>query len=127
MLSNPQIHSFARHMVGTYPFWFDPSYWLDTIYPQIYLKGHVLQALHSMKMLFIFLFDHPEAFLLGFVLLLAGARFPRTRSTWAPFFAGYGLGSGDGRDLFPPRPRRALHHLQLLIYRDSFAGAPGQA
>jgi hypothetical protein len=85
ILSNPKTHSFARHMVGTYPFWFDPSYWLDTIYPQFYLKGHIQQALQSAKMSFIYLFDHPEAFLLGFVLLLAGARFPRTRSTWAPF------------------------------------------
>ncbi|HEY1984416.1 MAG TPA: glycosyltransferase family 39 protein [Terracidiphilus sp.] len=85
LLSNPQTYSFARHMNGTYPLWFDPSYWFDTVYPQVYLKGHIRQAAQSGKMFIIFLFDHPEAFLLLFVLLLAGAQFPRARVTWTPF------------------------------------------
>ncbi len=83
LLDAPPVYSFAQHPFGTYPLWFDPSYWTDTIQPRFYLKGHLLRLARCSALLLRFLLGHLEPFCLLGVLLLAGCFFTRPGDpTW---------------------------------------------
>lgn len=84
IVDSPPVYSYALHPIGTYPLWFDPSYWTDTIKPKIYLKGHLLRLAHNSVALVRFIVSHPEAFVLLGVLLFAGCFVSRQRASWLP-------------------------------------------
>ncbi|WP_158794524.1 hypothetical protein [Granulicella sp. L60] len=87
LLASPRIYSYRQLPYGTYPNWFDPSYWNDQVKPHMnprlqiaILKDCTLRNLR-------FLANHPEPWLLLFLLLLTGARLhregtPSTNAFW---------------------------------------------
>ncbi len=77
LLDVPPVYSYAAHPGGTYPLWFDPSYWTDTITPKFYLKGHLLRLARCTALLVRFLIAHLESVVLLGVLLLTGCFFGR--------------------------------------------------
>lgn len=85
ILDSPAVYSFAQHPIGTYPLWFDPAYWTDTLHPKFYLKGHLLRLARCSVLLVRFIVGHLEAFVLFVVLLLTGCFIPRNRLSWLPF------------------------------------------
>ncbi|WP_263382862.1 hypothetical protein [Granulicella arctica] len=84
IVNAPPVYSFARHPVGTYPLWFDPSYWTDTIKPQVYLHGHILRLKRTTVLLLRYLVGHLESFVILGTLLLLGCFIGRRRASWLP-------------------------------------------
>lgn len=93
LLNSPPIYSYAGHPVGTYPLWFDPNYFTAGLKPHFWLRGHIHQLIRNPELLMRFTFEHPESFVLFFLLLAAGATLPRQRSAWLPWIPiiGWGL------------------------------------
>jgi hypothetical protein len=91
--AGPFVYSYKQHALGTYPLWFDPSYWTDGLKPKIYIGGHIKRLERTMALLTRFLLERPETLLLLLLLLAIGARFPRTRSQTVPFLACLGWGA----------------------------------
>lgn len=91
LLNTPPVYSYAAHPAGTYPLWFDPAYWTDTIQPHFYLKGQILRLLRDTALLLRFLLGHLESIVLLGVLLLAGCRFTpdpsRHPRSWHPLLS----------------------------------------
>jgi hypothetical protein len=79
---DPAVYSYANHAVGTYPLWFDPSFYTAGLTPHVWLKGHVQRLVRCAALLVRFLFEHPESFVLGFVLLAIGGTFRRALTEW---------------------------------------------
>ena len=84
LLDSPPVYSYLHHPYGTYPIWFDPSYWTDTIQPHVYLKGHLIRIARCSALLARFIVAHLEAFVVLIVLLVAGAFFSRQWRGWLP-------------------------------------------
>ena len=84
LIASPPVYSYSLHPVGTYPLWFDPAYWTDTIHPKFYLKWQVARLARNCVLLLRFLLGHLEGFILLGVLLLAGCSFGRGRGAWLP-------------------------------------------
>jgi 4-amino-4-deoxy-L-arabinose transferase-like glycosyltransferase len=84
IVDSPPVYSFALHPIGTYPLWFDPSYWADTIQPRFYLKGHLLRLARNCVVLVRFIVGHLESVVLLGVLLLAGCFVAKQRASWLP-------------------------------------------
>jgi 4-amino-4-deoxy-L-arabinose transferase-like glycosyltransferase len=84
LFDSPPVYSYLRHPYGTYPLWFDPAYWTDTIQPHVYLKGHLLRVARCSALLVRFLIAHLESFVVLVVLLIAGASFSRQWRSWLP-------------------------------------------
>jgi hypothetical protein len=73
ILDTPPVYEFARAAGGTYPLWFDPSYWNEGLRPRIRL-GNQLKALYSVSSEYLNLFLGLQAGVaIGiFALLFAG-------------------------------------------------------
>jgi hypothetical protein len=84
IVNDPPVYSFAQHPFGTYPLWFDPSYWTDTLQPKIYLKGHILRVERTTTLLFRYVAGHLEPLVIAAPLLLLGCFFSRRRASWLP-------------------------------------------
>jgi len=84
ILNAPPVYSYAQHPLGTYPLWFDPAYWTDTLQPKFYLKGHIHRGFRNVALLVRFFVGHLEAFVMVAALLLSGCFFARRRSSWWP-------------------------------------------
>lgn len=74
LLRSPQILSYARMPYGTYPDWFDTTYWNDQVKPHFALRGEVSRASRNCVLVVRYLFNHPESWLLLALLLALGAR-----------------------------------------------------
>jgi hypothetical protein len=81
LLRNPGVYSYKQLPYGTYPDWFDNSFWNDSIKPHMNprLEAGVLRdcAIRIVR----YIANHPEAWLLLFLLLLLGGRL---RFDWRP-------------------------------------------
>ena len=84
LLERPAVYSYAGHPVGTYPLWFDPAYWTDTLQPHFTWKGHAQRLARCSALLLRFVVGHLEAFLLVALLVAGGCFFPRGRASWMP-------------------------------------------
>jgi len=84
LLATPPVYSYARHPLGTYPLWFDPSYWTDTLQPHLWVRGHLQRLARCSVLLVRFLVGHLEGFVLFAALLFAGCYFPVRRELWLP-------------------------------------------
>ena len=84
LLATPPVYSYARHPLGTYPLWFDPAYWTDTLQPHLWVKGELERMARCTALLVRFLVGHLEAFVLIAALLFAGCFFPVPRGLWLP-------------------------------------------
>ena len=74
LLDKPAIYSYGGHLIGTYPLWFDPSYWTDGLEPHFSFKGHVERLIRSTELLVRYLIAHAEPLVFLFVLLGIGCR-----------------------------------------------------
>jgi hypothetical protein len=74
LLGSPVVASYKQFPYGTYPPWFDATYWNDRIKTHINPSGQVHIILRNIVLVFRYLLNHPEGWLLLLVLLLLGAR-----------------------------------------------------
>jgi hypothetical protein len=81
LLHTPLILSYAEMPYGTYPDWFDATYWNEQIKPHFKLRDDIPRATRNCVLAVRYLFNHPEALLLLALLVLLGAR-PTLR--WRP-------------------------------------------
>jgi hypothetical protein len=81
MLHSPLILSYAAMPYGTYPDWFDTTYWNEQIKPHFRLRDDFPRFARNCVLLVRYLFNHPEGMILLALLLVFGAR-PALR--WRP-------------------------------------------
>jgi hypothetical protein len=74
LLRSPQVLSYAEMPFGTYPDWFDPSFWNDRIQPHLNLTGELFRTKRSFVLILRFIANHLEPFLLLGLLISLGAR-----------------------------------------------------
>lgn len=74
LLRSPQILSYAQMPYGTYPDWFDTTYWNDQVKPHFALRGGISRASRDGVLVIRYLFNHPESWLLLVLLIALGAR-----------------------------------------------------
>jgi hypothetical protein len=89
LLHSPQVLSYAELPYGTYPDWFDTTYWNDQIKPHFTLRREISRASRNCVLVVRYLFNHPEALILLALLLALGARLtlpwkPRAHNSSAP-------------------------------------------
>ena len=92
LLHTPLVLSYAEMPYGTYPDWFDTTYWNEQIKPHFSLRQDLPRATRDCVLVARYLFNHPEALLLLALLLLLGARpvlrwkpgRPGTNAFWLP-------------------------------------------
>jgi hypothetical protein len=70
----PLILSYKLMPYGTYPNWFDTSFWNDQIKAHMNVRGQVRVISRDFVLLIRYLVNHPEGWLLLAVMLLLGAR-----------------------------------------------------
>ena len=75
LLHSPQILSYAELPYGTYPDWFDATYWNDGVKTHFDLRREIPRAIRNCVLVVKYLFNHPEALILLALLLVLGARF----------------------------------------------------
>jgi hypothetical protein len=81
LLQSPPIYSYAEFPYGTYPDWFDTTYWNEQVKPHLNLRGEISRGSRNLVLVVRYLFNHPEAWTLLALLILLGAR-PTLR--WRP-------------------------------------------
>jgi 4-amino-4-deoxy-L-arabinose transferase-like glycosyltransferase len=74
LLANPGIYSYRAVPYGEYPEWFDTTYFKERIVPKFNAGKLLHRDIRNLVLVFRYLFNHPEAWILLLVLLLCGAR-----------------------------------------------------
>ena len=74
LMHTPLVLSYAEMPYGTYPDWFDTTYWNEQIKPHFSLRDDIPRAARNSVLVGRYLFNHPEALLLLALLLVLGAR-----------------------------------------------------
>ena len=74
LMRSPQVLSYAQMPYGTYPDWFDTTYWNDRVKPHFALRGEISRASRNCVLVVRYLFNHPESLLLLTLLVAFGAR-----------------------------------------------------
>jgi len=74
ILHSPQVLSYAEMPYGTYPDWFDTTYWNDQIKPHFTLRGELSRGSRNLVLVVRYLFNHPESLILLAFLIVLGAR-----------------------------------------------------
>jgi hypothetical protein len=75
LLAQPGIYSYRAEPYGTYPAWFDPTYFHERIVPRFSAQRLVHRDERNVVLSLRYLFNHPEAWILLGLLLTCGARF----------------------------------------------------
>jgi 4-amino-4-deoxy-L-arabinose transferase-like glycosyltransferase len=93
LLARPGVYSYKPHALGTYPAWFDPTYYNERIVPHIKLGQLARRDERNVVLVFRYLLNHPEPLILLALLLLAGAtlRLRRTRFWWPAVLLGLAM------------------------------------
>ena len=81
LLHVPQVFSYAELPYGTYPDWFDTTYWNDQVKPHFNLRLEIPRFARNCTLVVRYLFNHPEALVLLALLLVLGARM---KFEWRP-------------------------------------------
>jgi len=97
LLKSPVVVSYKQFPYGTYPDWFDASFWNDRI--KVHMNPHlqVSVTIACLVRILRYIANHPEAWLLLVVLFLIGARLrvdwrPRANAFWlTPVLLGAGV------------------------------------
>jgi len=74
ILQSPLVTSYTEFPYGTYPPWFDATYFNERIKTHINPRGEIRTVLRDTVLTVRYLLNHPEGWLLLLVLLLIGAR-----------------------------------------------------
>ena len=75
LLAQPGIYSYRAEPYGTYPAWFDPTYFHERIVPVFSASRLIHRDVRNIVLSFRYLLNHPEAWILLALLLACGARF----------------------------------------------------
>jgi hypothetical protein len=87
LLQSPLVLSYRQLPYGTYPDWFDTTFWNDHIQTHINVHGEVRIVARNLVVTVRYLLNHPEVWTLLLVMLLMGARLslgwrPSTSAFW---------------------------------------------
>jgi hypothetical protein len=74
LLHSPLILSYAEMPYGTYPDWFDTTYWNEQIKPHFRMRDDLPRFARNCVLVVRYLFNHPEGLVLLALLLMLGAR-----------------------------------------------------
>lgn len=74
LLASPGIYSYRAEPYGTYPDWFDTTYFNERVVPHLDLPVLIRRDARNVVLVVRYLFNHPEAWILLAVLLVFGAR-----------------------------------------------------
>ncbi len=80
LLAQPGIYSYRAQPYGTYPAWFDPTYFHERIVPVFSASRLIHRDIRNVVLSFRYLLNHPEAWILLILLLACGARFGFTHA-----------------------------------------------
>jgi hypothetical protein len=75
LLAQPGVYSYQTQPLGTYPAWFDPTYFHERIVPVFNAKKLLHRDARNVVLVLRYVLNHPEAPLLLLLLLVFGARF----------------------------------------------------
>ncbi len=88
LLAHPGIYSYKGLTLGTFPDWFDTTYFDERIKPHINPRFLYKRLFRNVVLIVRYVVNHPEAWILLAVLLLFGARFRfghwRRNGFWLP-------------------------------------------
>jgi 4-amino-4-deoxy-L-arabinose transferase-like glycosyltransferase len=88
LLETPGIYSYKAEPYGTYPEWFDTTYFKERITPRFNAARLFHRDIRNVALVFRYLFNHPEAWTLLILLLVLGARVQlkgwRQQGFWLP-------------------------------------------
>jgi hypothetical protein len=91
LLETPGIYSYKAEPYGTYPEWFDTTYFKERIVPKFNAQRLFKRDRRNVALVFRYLFNHPEALILLALLLISGARLGvsnwRQQGFWLPMVA----------------------------------------
>ncbi len=74
LLAHPGIYSYQAEPYGTYPAWFDPTYFHERITPVFSARRLMRRDARNLALSLRYLLNHPEAWILLALLLVCGAR-----------------------------------------------------
>jgi hypothetical protein len=74
LLKSPPTYSFTPFSYGTYPVWFDASYFNDHIKARMDLRLQIVVIGQSIVRILRYMSNHPEAWIILLILLFAGGR-----------------------------------------------------
>ena len=74
LLAQPGVYSYRAEPYGTYPAWFDPTYFHERIVPRFNLQRLLHRDTRNVALSLRYLLNHPEAWILLALLLACGAR-----------------------------------------------------
>ncbi len=74
LLAHPGIYSYRAEPYGTYPAWFDPTYFHERITPVFSARRLMQRDARNLVLSVRYLLNHPEAWILLALLLVCGAR-----------------------------------------------------
>ena len=107
IFSDPVVYEFASPIAGSYPPWYDPSYWYEGVRPHFQLKGQ-LWALFRAANLYLKIFSKSGALWIGFVALWVASRRVLTWGSCA---------SGAWLVILPSMAALAMYALVLVEFR----------
>jgi hypothetical protein len=87
LLAQPGVYSYKAQPYGTYPAWFDPTYFHERIVPVFNAKLLVHRDVRNVVLVLRYVLNHPEVPVLLALLLVFGARFGFggwRRGFWVP-------------------------------------------
>jgi len=87
LLTKPGIYSYRAEPYGTYPDWFDPSFFHDHTVPHIKFRSLLRRDVRNAVLVLRYLLNHPEGLILFALLLATGGRLSvRRTSRTVPFW-----------------------------------------
>jgi hypothetical protein len=107
IFSDPAVYEFASPIAGSYPPWYDPSYWYEGVRPHFQLKGQ-LWALFRAANLYLKIFSKSGALWVGFVALWVAWR---RALAWGSFAMGAWL------VILPSAVALVMYSLVLVEFR----------
>jgi 4-amino-4-deoxy-L-arabinose transferase-like glycosyltransferase len=75
--ADPPIFEFAQPIPGSYPPWYDPSYWYDGIHPHFSLRGQLWVLFRALNMYFKMFSKTGALYVVLLVFVIAGKRHGR--------------------------------------------------
>lgn len=89
LMASPGVYSYKALANGTYPPWFDATYFNERITPRFSLGRLARRDARNVVLIFRYLLNHPEPLLLLFLLVAGGAVLRgANRFTWPPVVLG---------------------------------------
>jgi hypothetical protein len=93
LLASPGVYSYRAEAYGTYPAWFDPTYFHERVVPRFDLRRLARRDTRNVVLSVRYVLNHPEGWVLLLVFLGVGARVDvgRWREWWWVAPVGLGL------------------------------------